>query len=349
MGLFSSILSIFEGRRQERRDERNTAEANANARRAATVAFQRGRRVMHEADRMSDRNTRQAQGFQVRQTDRAWQHTDQVAARNRRLARQDAANQFVDARDAALRGGFNPLTGVGASASFVGAGLTASSYAAAPGVGAMSVNAPQTSVAMTYGAPLSSNAAMMGAVGELGRELTGEAAVERANAQVYSDIARIELERMQSGLAQPVIPHLGRSGTQSQGPNMLPPGWLVDGWQEGPAPIRHRLDPMTGFYVEQRPMDRISGLIDIQNPIAADDIRAWGSDGEPWEGSEVLNAGVAAGTQTPLSWGRSLADGTDTFFGARDNRPARQGWGFSFPPLSTGEPYQPPPIDLRFF
>jgi len=193
---------------------------------------------MQRADRMSDRNVREAQRWQAKQTDKAWERTDASALRNRRWAltdyrktKEDQLNQFANLRIAAKRGGFNPLTvlGMGSMVGPGAGGLSSSSYGASPGVGAAPVSSFSSSVPMAgYGAPvhvpaLASNDAISGAIDELGREVTGEAAQERAYDQMAMDIAKIELERARAGLSQPVVPSLAGAGP-SLGPQAAPTG-----------------------------------------------------------------------------------------------------------------------------
>lgn len=191
--------------------------------------FQRGRKNMKLADRMSDKNVRLAQRFQARQAEKAWDRTDEAALRNRawakadyRQQKQDMDTQFLRLRRAAKKAGFNPLTAMGSQMiPGVAGGLTSSTYGAAPGVGAMPVSALGVSSPMAGDAgsvavaPLASNEAITGGLYELGMELSGEAAQERANAQVFADLAKIELEQAKARLAAPVVPDFGNLGRQA--------------------------------------------------------------------------------------------------------------------------------------
>jgi len=194
-------------------------------------------KTMKMADRMSDQNVAQANktnlaNYALQRTDqredsrtaydrsvksseqaRAWAEEDYARAKS------DQASQYTDLRAAAEKGGFNPLSVLGTGMTPTPAGgITASTFAASPGVGlssaqAMSVQGVQASVPMGYGAPvvaqpLASNDAILGSVAELGQELTGAAAVGRANDQLYSDIAAIELDRLRGSPSSqyPVVP-----------------------------------------------------------------------------------------------------------------------------------------------
>lgn len=219
-----------EDRQQDALDDR-TAAANAASieqqrlankanRKAATVAYKRDRKTMKVADRMNDANAAVEREFLRKEAAKSRAATERAALRNRRWAKQDyrqtkadQATQLLRLRRSADRAGFNPLSVLGTPmVPGAAGGLTSSSYAAASGVGVTPVSGFGASTPMSYGAPiavapLASNEAVEGAVTELGRELTGEAAIERANAQLAQDIAKVELERMKAGLGAPIVPN----------------------------------------------------------------------------------------------------------------------------------------------
>lgn len=283
--LVPSILGVVGGIFGNRAETKNTEAANAASaeqarlarvanRHAATKGFQRDRSTMNKADRMNDRNIRQANRFAHKEARLAWDRTDEAALRNRAWAKEDyvqaradQATQYTDLRAAAQAGGFNPLSvlGTGISAAPAG-GLTSSSYSAASGAGAMPVVGMGASVPMSYGAPvavapLSSNAAIIGAVQEFGQEITGVPAQERANAQLYSDIARIELERARAGMTAPTVPVLGRTAIQQEA-SAFNQTMMIDGeeWSTAPMAKPWRIDPTTGNYIVKEEIIDDSGM-----------------------------------------------------------------------------------------
>lgn len=216
---------------------------NKANKRAATVSYMRDIKTMKRTDRMNDQNVRAAQRWQAKQALKAWDRTDKSALRARRWAKEDyrqqkadVGNQFVRLRAAAEKAGYNPLSVLGAGSGMLSpaGGITSSSYGAASGVGAAPVSGFAASTPMAgYGAPvhvapLASNDAIEGLVGELGRELTGEAALDRQRNAIAEEIATIELERLRGGFpsqsfglpamgayAAPT-PHSRMSGTAEQ-------------------------------------------------------------------------------------------------------------------------------------
>lgn len=232
--LLSSLIGagagIFGQQQQNDSAVRATELANAAARQAATVAhkrnkqaatlgFRRDVRTMERANDMNQVNTKQAQAFNSKEAAiartaqrnmtfqaREWQNQDY------RRTKEDQSNQFVALREAAEKAGFNPLSVMGAGG-FVppsAPGLGSSSFGAASSPGAPPVAGFGSSVPMSYGAPVSvaplaSNEAVVGAVAELGRELTGVNEIERANEQFYRDLAAIESERASQRMPAPVV------------------------------------------------------------------------------------------------------------------------------------------------
>lgn len=237
----AKVLGSLFGRRDEGRQAReNTDRANRLSREAADLAWERNQAAASGADkrnhrnaiwaeRQSDLNAHQAREFNAAQADKAnaftkaqndlaYERSEVRDLRNREWAKADyaqqkgdLANQFVDLRAAAKKGGFNPLAVLGTqmTPSLAAGGLSSSSYGAGSGVGAsagFSAVAPvSASVPMAYGAevsvqPVVSNAAILGEVAELGREFTGENAVQRQTQELQRDLMRIELDTLRSGV-----------------------------------------------------------------------------------------------------------------------------------------------------
>lgn len=175
----------------------------------------------------------------------------------------DQLHQYETARAAAELGGFNPLTvlGAGSTVPNPAGGLTSSSYAAASGVGTASGSGASSgaassqhfpsSVPMTYGAPIAvtpvaSNDAVLGAVSELGRELTGTAAIQRSNEELYNDLARIELDQARAGLSSPIVPDYPAAitvpGVGTMAPTAVRTGSTANtAWDGGAATTREQM------------------------------------------------------------------------------------------------------------
>lgn len=183
------------------------------------VAERRGDENANQARKYNSEEARKAERFSAAQADKANALSEERDLRNREWAKEDYdqqkedyGTQFQRLRESAESAGFNPLSVLGSQMTpGAGAGgLSSSSYGAGGGVAASSGFAtpnPVTagSVPMTYGAevsvqPLVSNAGILGAVTELGRELTGANAIARETDELYRDLAEIELEKARSGV-----------------------------------------------------------------------------------------------------------------------------------------------------
>lgn len=212
-------------------------QANKFSARQANKANEFTAEQQHKANVFTRRESKRAQALTEASAlrNREWGKEDYAQQR------ADMSNQFTDLRAAAEKAGFNPLSvlgsqmvpqmgagglssssygsssgvaGSGVAASGVGGSSSAPMGVAASGVGGSGVLSPVSGVApastpMSYGAPVSvaplvSNAAITGDIAELGRELTGVNATQRANDQLYDDLARIELDQARAGA--PIMP-----------------------------------------------------------------------------------------------------------------------------------------------
>lgn len=260
-----SLLGRADEARQARE---NTDRANAEARAAATLAFRRNQRASAKAnrwnvkqaalaERRSDDNATTARRFNADQAakanrftkdqaDLAYQRSERRDLRNRQWAKDDYqqqkadyGSQFERLRSAAEKAGFNPLSVLGSQMTPLSAagGLSSSSYGAGVGVGASTGFAssvgPTASVPMAYAsdvavAPIASNAAVVGAVGELGAEVTGANAVQRQTDELYRDLAQIQLDELRSGVRAtaggPAFPSAPAGAVPQLGRNAWPVG-----------------------------------------------------------------------------------------------------------------------------
>lgn len=101
------------------------------------------------------------------------------ASKARKQAKEDALNKFVDLRQAAERGGFNPLTALQATG---GAGF-----------GAYGSSAP----------PLASIELLTSFGNKLGEEFSGAADRRRATETLQHDLAKLQLDQARSGVLVP--------------------------------------------------------------------------------------------------------------------------------------------------
>lgn len=254
IGAFGSMMGRRDEGRQNRE---NTILANKLAAEQAAIAFKRNIKATDKANRFnvkqglkaekrSDQNVKQAMAFNAQEANKARNFSRAEAnkanalseerdLRNRAWAqedynqqKEDFSTQFQRSREAAVAAGFNPLSVLGSQMTpSVGAGgLSSSSYGGGGAVGASSgfatATSPTSSVPMAYGAPvavqpLASNASIVGAIGELGQELTGVNAVQRQTEQLERDLAQIELDQLRSGVSyperQPGPPMLGSTAS----------------------------------------------------------------------------------------------------------------------------------------
>jgi len=198
-------LSLQETRRQEKRQ----SNLIKDQRRYEGNVYERQR-----ADALADYNLqrnranvdlKRANEYNEAMRDESRVYQEGIDARNRSNQLEDIDQQFVRMRAAAEKAGLNPLAVLGGGGTMTPSALSSgsTSFAASAGPIQSTVQAPgynMGSVPMSYGAPiavtpLSSNEAVVGGVVELGQELTGSAAIERANEQFWQDMAMQEAQR----------------------------------------------------------------------------------------------------------------------------------------------------------
>ncbi|AXH76576.1 MAG: hypothetical protein [Microviridae sp.] len=280
------VANRVAGRNEKRARDFNAEEA------------QKSRDFTAEQNRIANAKTVQAQV-------RAHNWAEEDYARGK----QDQASQFTDLRAAAEAAGLNPLSVLGAgSVPTSSTGLSSSSFAAGSGAAATATasdtfggQAPGVmgaSVPMSYGAPVAiqplvSGDAVVGAVGELGRELTGVNAINRANEQVYTDLAKIQLEQSlrptvdtdmaPAALRPPVIPTGGPPDFE------LPAYMSEDGWQmmDRGVPTIGRWNEDMGRFEERTPIPNEAGQAFI----------------DPTDGFERITPGVIFGSELDMPEG----------------------------------------------
>lgn len=336
-----------------------------SARNVSNRDFKRGRHNMKLADRMSDKNVRLAQKWQARQAEKAWDRTDAAALRNRNWAKSDyrqqkadMGNQFVALRRAAKKAGLNPLSVLGASmVPGPAGGLSSGSYGAAPGVGAMPVAAMGVSSPMAGSAgeiampPVSSNEAIMGGIYELGMELSGEAAQQRANAQVAADLMKIELEQAKARAVAPMVPPdlsgsaLGPQPTVYGGNRGTVPS-LGSTFRLGKAPEMSMSDSWASegadFGIESVPAPATTGRAVIKNKVTDWLVGEDGASALIGPDGELIGLGqaaVLAGSMLPqigAHWGQKAVDGIAEW---QDRKRAQAQWQskMHFPSLGFDE------------
>lgn len=341
-------FNVKQARKAQQTNKANTYLADKLNDKNTAMAQKYNSAQAQAAMRFSGKQADKANAFTAEQNRIANELSEAQALRNRDWAQQDYAqqrtdlsNQFVDMRAAAEKGGFNPLAVMGAQMvpSLGAGGLSSSSFAAspgaaAPGVAGSSVASPVAGVApasvpMSYGAPVAvaplvSNDAVVGAVSELGRELTGVNAVQRQNDQLMNDLAQIELDQARAGAPMmPVGPtatestdyvdsfpaHQATPGVASLRPPAVPVGNVSsDGslggsdianyWSSGFSDPQFRIG-MPGDStrpIERAPTQNISGLMEIENDIVGRRTIV-GADGEPADLSQLAAVGLQIGAQ----------------------------------------------------
>lgn len=286
IGAGASVLGGLFGRRdaaEQMKQQWDMALWRAQAdRNVAGRAYKRDIRTMKLANKMNRANTREAQDFQRIEAGKAALRTDRAAIRNRKwamtdrkLEAEDQLNQFVRLREAANKAGLNPLSVIGADmVPSPAGGLSTGSYAAAAGVGVAPVNAFASSTPMGAGGytpVLASNDAIIGGIQEFGREISGQAALERSNLALNNEIARIELERARAGMARPVVPpaaQLGGAGLGRQAQRAgnvatgVPSLGDLDDWFPQGQPVSQRsiTDTHNPREVNLKPTDNIDPM-----------------------------------------------------------------------------------------
>lgn len=247
----------------------------------ATVAHRRNTRAAAVAHKRDRSNMKHQNRFNSKQAQRAREWDRSTLKMQRRWQKGDQASQFVDVRAAAEAAGFNPL-------SVLGSGMTPVSLQGTTSAAAYGATAPASSVPMTYGqpvyvAPLASNDAIMGTVEELGRQLTGTEAVQKANEKATIELAQIEQERKQAGLEKPIVaPSQGAPGVADLRPPVRPVSSMrvsdnvVQGggvygptgpnYNDGFAPTYHK-EPtnLSPFGAETRPETVATGMSQVAN------------------------------------------------------------------------------------
>lgn len=317
--MIQGVAGLF-GRRDEGRQAReNTLLANKLAQQNETTAWKRNKQATNRANKFnvrqaavaekrSDANAKVAMAYNAAEANKARNFSRAEAnkanalseerdLRNRQWAqddyaqqKDDFATQFQRSRDAAIAGGFNPLSALGAQMTpGMGAGgLSSSSYggggAAAASTGFASASGPTSSVPMSYGAPvavqpLASNMAIVGGISELGQELTGVNAVQRQTDTLYRDLAQLELDQRRSGVnpyAAPAgrVPSLGSSAipttdtSASEGPGYLTDDTWTDAygnvWDNRNGRLTREED---GVIYEYRNTPQARGQGIIQGPV----------------------------------------------------------------------------------
>lgn len=277
-----------------------------------------------------DRNRANVDIQRTREYDRgqvedARKYTEMIARRERNHQISDIENQYVRQREAAEKAGFNPLSVLGTggqmtpqalsagSSAFAASPAPLGSAAAVPGFGGAGGSVP-----MSYGAPiavtpLASNEAVVGAVSELGQELTGSAAIERANETFWQELAAREAEQAaavpDSVRNYPTVPG---NRVPVLGSNATPVGntstsdfWT--GFTPAPVPVLSGASPVSNLGAETSPDVVASGMSLISNnwlpwsdeaPYSAlgDAEEVFQPEGAilngPWIGAQVLSRGM---------------------------------------------------------
>lgn len=346
--------ALNESRKSERDARRFNVEREENRRnfdiRQATLAEKRSDENARISRKFNRRERQEANKFTKQQNDLAYERSEKRDLRNRDWAkedykqqRKDFGNQFVDLRKAAEKAGFNPLTALGAQMvpSMGAGGLSSSSYGSGQGMAASSGFSTSPSVTggsvtgsapMAYGAPVSvaplvSNDAIIGAVSEIGRELTGVNAIARQTDQLNRDIAQIELDQLRSGVVgyQPTLntgdtyptiaagrlPHLGQTAV---------PAGSVSTSAVRPASGRglNPYDPDRGVIPEDD--SNYSGFWTLDNrftDLLGGPMSLWGEGPEAEWDSVLINGYQIAATVA----GRAINDAVTR----RDSHMVRQG------------------------
>lgn len=212
-----------------------------------------------------------------------------AAKKARRQALYDARHKFEVLRDAAIRGGFNPLTALQATG---GAGY-----------GAFPSSAP----------PLASVELLTGALQGAADEITGEAAQRRAADRLNLELAQLRLDQARSGVVAYAPPSaaagigggpspLGRSASVTATAS----GGTVAGVIFGDRPIT------------EVPVSNTSGGMVVQNGLTAGEIVVPG-DSEPWGIDELLSVAVVGAPQIAWNWAREF--GRTASFGLKRGSP----------------------------
>lgn len=348
-----------------------TNRANKWNARQSEIAENRGRSNTKQAQSFSANQAAIANQFTKEQIDTAYQREEASDLRDRAWAqedyaqqRQDLSTQFTDLRAAAEKGGFNPLSVLGTSMvpSMGAGGLASNSFGAGSGVAAggfalPGAQTPPSSVPMSYGAPVAvaplvSNDAVVGAVAELGQELTGANAVGRANDQIYADLAQVELERAMSdapsGFGPRVPAPMGNFAVPAgHTRTSAPPGSSVGSGEvshAGRVPdsyVTNTNDPLLrdDQPVEVVPATRSPFIQEIDNRVTdvlGGPMPFLGQDGEMVGIDELAGMAVQAAPMLAMRLASKVYDGSESFvrtftpsLGGAERWDQRQGTDFS--------------------
>lgn len=315
-----------------------------------------------------------ANAFSAGESTLAYERSQATDLRNRGWAlddlaqvKADLANRFVDDRAAAEKAGFNPFAvATGQMVPSPAGGIGASSFASASGVAAMGMPATSPSPAggfmmpgstpMSYGAtviasPIASNAAIMGAVSEFGREVTGQNAIGRANENMQNELLRIELDQARARPTLAVVPPSFSSREPTRGSTarvQLPAGVgtmqpSVDvvgsaAWRPGYPEPQNRVG---SFGDATRPVDRVptsnqGGMIEVENDWTGGAVYIPGSDGEFMGLGEAMVGAVVGLPQVLNNYGERAMGSFVDYMGAGWSRGRAENAGASrsfFPSL----------------
>lgn len=199
------------------------------------------------------------------------------ANKARGQAQEDAFNKFSDLRDAAIHGGFNPLTALEATG---GAGF-----------GAFPSSAP----------PLASVELLTGALQDGADELTGVAETRRATDRLNRDLAALRLDQARSGVVvDRGVPARGPLGGRPATVGTI--SGIGPGTSGGAFPWSIR-DIATGNRpVRIEPVSNTGGFIEVETPWTGGPVSIPGDGGEPWEASEVATVVLAGVPQVAWNW-----------------------------------------------
>lgn len=199
------------------------------------------------------------------------------ASMARDQAVRDDALKFVRLRQAALAGGFNPLTALQHNFS---AGLPS--------------GAP----------PLASIELATGALSKMRDSLTGKEAASAQRAQLENDLLKAQIEATRATTRMGTT--LGR-GSNSVAPSMA----SVRGGLTAQTPKTDNLKSLApGREVEVKPVESIPGIMGLNNAFTGgEEIVFPGSDGEPWDIWENIAVGAWSLPQMTYKGGKKAIQG----------------------------------------
>ncbi len=204
----------------------------------------------------------------------------------RRQSKQDAANKFVDLRDAAIAGGFNPLTALQATG---GAGF-----------GAYTSSAP----------PLASIELLTGAMDKIHDQASGAAAIRHQMDVVNLQRAKLALEKDRAAVvAAYAPPSSARSvggGSPRLGGNTTVVGTVNAGVATGPQMTWLDKWLYPGRDKSIKPVENLSGTLQVENTLTGGPVTIGGSDGDPWGLEEWVPIVVQGAPQVVWNWGKRV-------------------------------------------